>query len=467
MKKIILIFAILFQVTIAFGQNSKDWGPWTTCACFKGLQFRIRVLSDKPSKYGVSRYIQFRNNYNKRIAFSYVAKSTIEEIREYASVNGGQYRNEMKPNTTDDGLMWVSVKNPDALRVMVGYVRFLDENEVDGSGPFRGCDDRTLDVCGLCKIKPKYNCDNFDKTKTVTKQPLNEQNNNRTVEELENIIVNNLKQNLMSGSFYDFIKSDNSTIFKFMVQNLPNKGWGQMEPHNLYVHIDDSEDVIYTGYLFGEKFINLKPEKRNSQGKYLLFFADRDKSLNPGLFLYDFGANDENFIALQNAINELNAFYKQSGHSQTSRVVSSNVQKEGGAIQSEKSDFKSSNTVSNKPLKTEISDEEGQKIISSTANKDLSVAAVNLTNIFSSLGYKHIKTASGIDHVNPNTVTIKFEDDFTIHLVTDNSTNGDSFILYVWGNRDKLFEQLKPILPYIKLSTDSNYIYIYGHKIIK
>lgn len=136
--------------------------------------------------------------------------------------------------------------------------------------------------------------------------------------------------------------------------------------------------------------------------------------------------------------------------------------KQSGNVQNNDS-HNVSNVMGDKPLKAEISNEEGQIIISTTASKDLPQATQNIINIFTSLGYKYINTTIG-DHHYPNKVTIDFEDNFIISLNPVIGTKGYSVIIGILGNKYKVVEQLKPILPYLFISDTYDVVHLYGFK---
>jgi hypothetical protein len=158
----ILIIIITLIPYLVNAQNDKNWGDWQTTKCFKGIQFRTRAMETEPNKYGYSRYIQFKNNYSKKVAFSYTVKGFQKEHEEYIRIHGSQYRTELEANSTDDGLMWFSSTNAIGQYISLGYFRFLDENEVDASKTFEGCDDRSNLLCNACLLKPTYWCSNLN-----------------------------------------------------------------------------------------------------------------------------------------------------------------------------------------------------------------------------------------------------------------------------------------------------------------
>ncbi|MBL0325860.1 MAG: hypothetical protein IPP61_11865 [Cytophagaceae bacterium] len=160
---LLLIFTFISNLVSA--QDEKDWGEWRVTKCFKGIQFRTRPMGTEPGKYGYSRYIQFRNNYNTKVAFGYTVKGFQKEHDEYVRMNGSQYRTELKANSTDDGLMWFSSTNANGQYISLGYLRFLGADETDASKTYEGCDDKTAISCNSCTYKPTYWCSNYDKSK--------------------------------------------------------------------------------------------------------------------------------------------------------------------------------------------------------------------------------------------------------------------------------------------------------------
>lgn len=325
-----LLSVFLFQLTLSFAQ-SNDWGPWQTTACFKGLQFRTRPMSANPNNF--SKYIQFRNNYSKKVAFSFVVKEGSKETDEYIKENGGQYRTEMKANSTDDGLMWISLKNNNTPYLAIGYLRQLGNDETDASHPFQTCDEKnSLGVCLLCKLHPKFGCGNYDKTKES--KPIQKEENNSTnslsVVELENIIIKNLKlslnehNHLVYPAYKDDLKNvkfeNNNLIFTIeeRYQESTYKCPRTIEIYTFSLPLSDIilEKIENNDYSIGKlKLLKIKAERKLTkltkylQGNYwectMDYQGERSEVLSSYDFEYNFGTKDENFIELQNAIEAL------------------------------------------------------------------------------------------------------------------------------------------------------------------
>lgn len=68
MKKIFLFTVLLFQLTISFGQKPQ-WGPWTTMACYKGIQYRVANLGYDKSTNKYWWNVRWKNNYSKAVSF--------------------------------------------------------------------------------------------------------------------------------------------------------------------------------------------------------------------------------------------------------------------------------------------------------------------------------------------------------------------------------------------------------------
>ncbi|WP_199119475.1 tetratricopeptide repeat protein [Pedobacter sp. ASV28] len=68
MKKILLLFALLFQMSICFGQSAQ-WGPWTSVSCYKGIQYSIMNLGFNKSTNSYWWNIRWKNNYSKAVSF--------------------------------------------------------------------------------------------------------------------------------------------------------------------------------------------------------------------------------------------------------------------------------------------------------------------------------------------------------------------------------------------------------------
>lgn len=68
MKKVLLLTVLLFQLTISFGQKPQ-WGPWTTMACYKGIQYSVANLGYDKSTNKYWWNVRWKNNYSKAVSF--------------------------------------------------------------------------------------------------------------------------------------------------------------------------------------------------------------------------------------------------------------------------------------------------------------------------------------------------------------------------------------------------------------
>ena len=68
MKKIFLLTVLLFQLTIVFAQKPQ-WGPWTTMACYKGIQYSVANLGYDKSTNKYWWNVRWKNNYSKAVSF--------------------------------------------------------------------------------------------------------------------------------------------------------------------------------------------------------------------------------------------------------------------------------------------------------------------------------------------------------------------------------------------------------------
>lgn len=58
----------MFQLTIVFAQKPQ-WGPWTTMACYKGIQYSVANLGYDKSTNKYWWNVRWKNNYSKAISF--------------------------------------------------------------------------------------------------------------------------------------------------------------------------------------------------------------------------------------------------------------------------------------------------------------------------------------------------------------------------------------------------------------
>jgi hypothetical protein len=361
MKKIFLLTTVLFQVVFLFGQST-EWSQWQTVKCFKGLQFRTRQMTTEPNNF--NQYIQFKNNYAQKVAFSFVVKEGINESNDYIEKYGGQYRTELDAGATDDGLMWVALKNNNVAYLTVGYLRFLINDEMDLTTPFEGCDDRTWDVCHLCQLKPKYHCNNYDDSKPSTIKQT--ENNNSSITDPENTIIKNIK--LFLNDYVHLIYDYTDKIQDVTIKD----GELQISIHQESIErtykcpytIDDYlyimpiksislESVAENSFSIPLQLLRIKSNqnisrvttRKNIKQDVCKVVSNIESSdfLDHVDFEYNFGANDENYIELQNAIEALknpNKNFASSGNQ------SGNVQQKPKTISQNNVSEKNNSTTS-------------------------------------------------------------------------------------------------------------------------
>ena len=69
MKKIILLFILLFQLTFVFAQNSQ-WGSWTPVSCYSRLSTSILGNGYVPSIKEYSWQVRIKSTYSKKVTFN-------------------------------------------------------------------------------------------------------------------------------------------------------------------------------------------------------------------------------------------------------------------------------------------------------------------------------------------------------------------------------------------------------------
>lgn len=70
MKKHLLVL-LLTVITIVGYAQSRNYGPWYTAVCFKGIEYRVSKGQYNEYAKEYKWYVQFRNNYNQEISFSF------------------------------------------------------------------------------------------------------------------------------------------------------------------------------------------------------------------------------------------------------------------------------------------------------------------------------------------------------------------------------------------------------------
>lgn len=342
MKTTILFLILLFQITIAVSQKpygedekheyySTNWGAWVTAPGNANISFSARL----------NRYDKKTKLYNWEVR----SKSTRTPIAfEYKITNqvftgAFDYSDAVREN---DGYYATAIFDNES-----------NERRIKGNGFSIYSTSKTTLYYQIRNVCYEFNgrdanCDVKNKTlaKVNTKQSINKQNetsstsNSLSDEDLENLIRNNLKQHLKTGSFnYNDTRRNGVVpvdIQKLSVDNIPSYMYDELAPHVLYIYYYEPG----SNRLFWNNFIDLNIDKVNSNGKSLLYLKrDMDNTYNPlsdyrkGLFLYDFGPNDQNFIELQNAIEALknpnknyNASSRQNAGVQNKGDIKQNVE---------------------------------------------------------------------------------------------------------------------------------------------
>ncbi len=140
------------------------WGAWTQDPCYRGLQFRARYSDYNDSAKKHHWYIQYKNNYTQKFAFTYELAGTREELAAKIKAGGSYYRTVIKPGAIDSG-MWVLTSNQSQIYEVAGQGRLLEPDELDIEGTFRQCDIGGLigKVDYICNNMPKtaYSCSNY------------------------------------------------------------------------------------------------------------------------------------------------------------------------------------------------------------------------------------------------------------------------------------------------------------------
>ncbi|WP_338376167.1 hypothetical protein [uncultured Flavobacterium sp.] len=126
MKKSILITAVMFFLTVNMAQAQwTDWSNWTSIACFKGVQFRVKSKKTSTGKYEA--YLEFKNNYNEKVHFNY-------------EITGGSYSNKNNRVTVNSGSTYKSYSGSSFtskyFNVYIDRLRFGK----DGLQPYADCD---------------------------------------------------------------------------------------------------------------------------------------------------------------------------------------------------------------------------------------------------------------------------------------------------------------------------------------
>lgn len=158
MRKFLLFTIIVCQLTDTFGQTS-DWGSWVQNPCFVGLYTRFKKSDIYSEKYGRTWYVQFKNTYPEKIAFSFTSGDNPNDINDNIANQKKGYRTELAANSIDDGLMWVSEFNEEQCILGIGLLRFLGINETDVSKLYANC--RGGEFCNYCAIRPVPGCPNY------------------------------------------------------------------------------------------------------------------------------------------------------------------------------------------------------------------------------------------------------------------------------------------------------------------
>lgn len=319
MKKIILLTFFLLQITFMFGQENK-WGPWNNSDCYPKIQFRAKLVSKQyynggstssdgcNSGQGYQWKVQVKNNYGKIVWINFSAgnKSCVEK-----AINDGAGLN-LKVNEVGE----ISLKDwySDSIKsiyVLIKSMAFLKSNndnsfKNDPSLQYESCESGGL--CQICRIDESAN--HCPEVKTSKKVNVNDAKKSLSVEELENSILKNLKQNLTNGKYFMAFKGGSGNMFVKNIDVLSQpalwwqQGYGEQgKPHTLYVHYNYNQEgsgSLDEQYTIISKYNEITLEKINfGKGELLKINDER----NP--MIYNFGTNDENFIELQNAIEAL------------------------------------------------------------------------------------------------------------------------------------------------------------------
>ncbi len=354
--------AFLFQVTISLGQYSSSnpqypWGNWTQNNCFKGIYIRVQKAY---FNNGVKQWYwnwQIQNRYHSKAAISWVFYDNTKEKPEFTKNRHTFEANEIRSNG--------SFGSETELSYILDKLcfRFVEKNGVlldDCSNDpgiynkgfyFANCDTGLPNYQAYIAVQQKASGTNSIKSTTsssilanksnaqsdksiadergVAKNQLDNTTNNNdgaskqnsveskyssySIEQLENIILSNLKLNLRKGAFFNIIDNYEEYLDNVAVARNAMIFSSEAKPNTLYIYYHARQPP--SSYLMSEKFADLNVEKLTSKERSLLYFKTKwDDRKNrspladhkPALFLYDFGVNDQNYIELKDAIEAIN-----------------------------------------------------------------------------------------------------------------------------------------------------------------
>jgi hypothetical protein len=327
MKKIFLLLIISLQFAASFAQSptgedenhifyNTTWGAWQTAPGHSNISFsaRLKYYVKKTQLYGWD--IRMKSTRTP-IYFEFkITNQVLENYERAVKENDGFYKATIFDSKTNT-------------------------NGINGSGLGIYTASKTklfFLVRNICYdfTERRPDCDvKKPALKGISNQSIAKQNKNApvtksfSVEELEDIILSNLKQHLKIGSFYNNIDNYAAGYDQISAARNAMEWSNEVKPHTLYIlyHM-----LPASSYLFDGEFANLDVDKRISREQPLLYFK-REMDYNhgnydytPALFLYDFGDNDENFIELKNAINALkNPQIKYVGESEHSGNTPNNI----------------------------------------------------------------------------------------------------------------------------------------------
>ena len=395
MKKILIITILLFQMTFVFGQENK-WGPWNNSDCYPKIQFRAKLVSKQyytggssssdgcNTEQGYQWRVQVKNNYSKRVLvyFSGGNKSCVEK-----NMSDGRDLNIASSEVGEINLKdWYS-NSTTGIFVLIKALAFLnskddDSYQNDPALQYEKCLNGSL--CQLCRIN--INAPHCPKVKISGKVNMNDNGpkNSLNVEQQENILLSNLKLNLKNGQYNMTFKGGGNGLMyikNIEVNSEPalwwKQGYGdQGNPHTLYVHYkynqEGSGSLDEQWYIISE-FKELAVEKINFGGENLLSFYNHR---NP--MIYNFGANDENFIELQKAIEALKNPNKNFG----------GANKQSGNVQKTQENSTSNSSTQKTNIKHSVSEE---KPISSMPNNTASKNSLITSNLSASQLFQKAK----------------------------------------------------------------------------
>lgn len=164
MKTLFAAFLVAVGITLSavcVSAQDMEWGDWARAECFGSVEFRLGRNTEREQQ-GYKVFIQFRSNYNGKVAFDWVMADGSNTMFDALKRGDGNGRIALEGGKMDDGSSYDYANDTKAF-IAIGHFRVIDSGRSeDLTRPYEICDTdpRKATLCMMCEYKEVVGCQN-------------------------------------------------------------------------------------------------------------------------------------------------------------------------------------------------------------------------------------------------------------------------------------------------------------------